>query len=118
MIRILIADDSEMIQDGLTSLLNAQPEFDVVGLASDGAEAIEKVDDLLPDLVVMDAQMPNVDGIEATKRIKEKTPHVKIIFFSVFVDGLEAGMRAGADGYLLKDCEPHELISRIIEIAG
>ena len=118
MIRILIADDSKMVQDGLNSLLSAQTEFCVVGLAGDGAEAVEKARDLRPDLVVMDAQMPNVDGIEATRRIKAITPEVRIIVLAVFSGCLEAGLQAGADGYLPKDCEPHELISRIIEIAG
>ena len=120
MIRILIADDSQVIWDCLRSLLEAQSDFEVVGVAKDGEEAVKKVKELLPDVVIMDAQMPRVGGVEATRRIKEAFPRVGVLFFSVFVDSMEESVRAGADRCLAKDCYPEELFSeaRRIALAG
>ncbi len=117
-IRILIADDSVAIRDSLSSLLNSKSGFQVVGLANDGLEAVETARKLLPDVVIMDAQMPNMDGVEATRRIKQTTPGVGILLFSVFTDYTEAGMAAGADGYLMKDCELEELFAELKRIAN
>ncbi len=117
MIRVLIADDSVAIRDSLASLLIPTSGFSVVGLASDGLEAVEKATELLPDVVVMDAQMPNMDGVEATKHIKQTIPSVGILLFSVFTDYMEAGMAAGADGYLMKDCKLEELFAELKRIA-
>ena len=110
-IRVLIADDSAAIRGSLTSLLNPQNGFQVVGLACDGLEAVEQATELLPDLVIMDAQMPNMDGVEAIRRIKQTTLGVGILLFSVFADYTEAGMAAGADGHLMKDCELEERVA-------
>ena len=118
MIRILIADDSPIIQDGLCSLLGAHSDFEVVGTASDGLHAVEKAWELLPDVVIMDAQMPNMDGVEATRRIRQAFPDVGVLFLSVFMDYIEAGVGAGADGYLAKDCDPEELYSEVRRIAA
>ena len=118
MIRVLIADDSATMRDGLSSLLSQQGDFEVVGLARDGLEALEKARELRPDLVIMDSQMPNMDGVEATRHIKQTLPGIGILFFSVFADCLEAGITAGADGYLMKDCEPEELFSELRRIAA
>ena len=118
MIRVLIADDSIAVREGLISLLGAHPEFEVVGGAGDGLEAIQKTHQLTPDLVIMDAQMPRLDGIEATRRIKRADPMVGVLFFSVFADYVEAGLAAGSDGYLLKDCEPDQLIAKASEIVA
>jgi len=117
-IRILIADDSVAIRDSLSSLLNHKNGFQVVGLANDGLEAVETATELLPDVVIMDAQMPNMDGVEATRRIKQTTPGVGILLFSVFTDYTEAGMAAGADGYLMKDCELEDLFAELKRIAN
>jgi len=117
-IRILIADDSVAIRDSLSSLLNSKSGFQVVGLANDGLEAVETARKLLPDVVIMDAQMPNMDGVEATRRIKQTTPGVGILLFSVFTDYTEGGMAAGADGYLMKDCELEELFAELKRIAN
>ena len=76
MIRILIVDDSVAIREGLYSLLDRQPDFEVVGAAGDGLEGLSKALELLPDVVIMDAQMPKMDGVEATKRIKDASPSV------------------------------------------
>ncbi len=118
MIRVLIADDSVAIRDSLASLLNPASGFMVVGLASDGLEVVEKARELLPDVVIMDAQMPNMDGIEATGHIKQTLPGVGILLFSVFTDYLEAGIAAGVDGYLMKDCELEELFAELQRIAA
>ena len=117
MIRVLIADDSVAICDSLASLLNPASGFRAVGLASDGLEVVEKARKLLPDVVIMDAQMPNTDGVEATRHIKQTVPSVGILLFSVFTDYLEAGIAAGADGYLMKDCELNELFAELKCIA-
>ncbi len=114
----MIADDSAAIRGSLTSLLNPQDGFQVVGHARDGLEAVEQAQELLPDVVIMDAQMPNMDGVEATRRIKQTTPVIGILLFSVFADYTEAGMAAGADGYLMKDCELGELFAELKRIAG
>ncbi len=117
MIRILIADDSPAIRDALSSLLDAANGFEVVGLAWDGLEAVQKAGELLPDVVLMDAQMPNMDGVEATRQIKQTLPGVGVLSLSVFADYLEASKDAGAEGYLMKDCEPEELLSELRRIA-
>ena len=117
MIRVLIADDSKSIRDSLASLLNPASGLRVVGLAGDGLEAVKKVTELLPHVVIMDAQMPGMDGIEATRRIKRTIPAVGILLFSAFDDYMEAGIAAGTDGYLMKDCEPKEHIAELKRIA-
>ncbi len=86
MIRVLIADDSPDIRDGLSSLMGAQSDFFVVGIAGDGLEAVEKAKDLQPDVVIMDAQMPRMDGIDATRKIKRDFPAIRILFLSTFTD--------------------------------
>ncbi len=113
MIRILIVDDSAAIRDALSSLLNAANCFEVVGIAEDGLKAVERAKELLPDVVIMDVQMPNMDGVEATRQIKQTLPGVGILVLSVFADYLEASIAAGAEGYLMKDCEPEELFSEL-----
>ena len=118
MIRVLIADDSVTIQESLSSLLSRQPDFEVVGTASDGLEAVGKVAQLVPHVVIMDAQMPNLNGVEATERIKQSFPGVGVLFFSVFTDYLEASIAAGSDGYLTKDCEAQALFAEIRRIAS
>ena len=118
MIRILLVDDSAAIRDALSSLLNAANCFEVVGLAEDGLKAVERAGELQPDVVLMDAQMPNMDGVEATRHIKQILPGVGILVLSVFADCLEASFEAGAEGCLTKDCEPEELFSELRRIAA
>ena len=117
-LRVLIADDSAAVREGLISLLDTLPQFEVVDTAEDGLEAIQKVSRLTPDLVIMDAQMPGVDGVEATRRIKQAFPTVGVLFFSIFTDYVGAALAAGADGYLPKDCEPSQLIDKAMEIVA
>ena len=118
MIRVLIVDDSPHIRDGLSSLIDAQSDFSVVGTAGDGLEAVEKAKELRPDVVVMDVQMPRMDGIEATREIKREFPCIRILFLSTFTDHIEAGHEAGCDGYLTKDCDPKQLYSEVRLIAA
>ena len=117
MIRVLIADDSPAVQEGLCSWLEAHTDFEVVGTAGDGREAVKKVGELLPDVVIMDAQMTDMDGVEATRRIKKAHPAVGVLFLSVYANYIAASREAGADGYLLKDCEPEELLAKLRDIA-
>ena len=116
-IRVLIADDSIAIRDSLAILLNAAGGFQVVGLAGDGLEVLEKAKELVPDVVIIDTQMPQLDGVEATRRIKRDLPGVGVLLFSVFTDYIEEGISAGADGYLTKDCEIEELFAELKRIA-
>ncbi len=118
MIRVLIVDDSAAMRDALSSLLNAANCFQVVGIAGDGVKAVERAGELQPDVVLMDAQMPNMDGVEATRRIKQTLPGIGILVLSVFADCLEASVDAGAEGCLTKDCEPEELFSELRRIAA
>ena len=118
MIRVVIADDSTAILEGLSSWIDSSESFQVEGLASNGTEAVAQVLRLLPDVVVMDAQMPAMDGVEATKRIKQDNPGVGVLFLSAFADHLETALAAGADGYLVKDCTPEELLNHLLRVAG
>ncbi len=118
MIRVLIAEDSPHIRDSLSGLVAGEPDMDLVGAAGDGLEAIEKAGRLRPHVVIMDAQMPRLDGVEATRRIKESLPDVRILFFSVFTEYVEASIAAGSDGYVTKDCSPADLFCEIRRIAA
>ncbi len=118
MSRVLIADDSSAIRDGLSSLLSQQGDFEVVGLAWDGLEAVRMASELLPDVVLMDVQMPNMDGVEATRRIKQILAGVGVLSISVFTDRLEASIAAGADGHLMKDCGIQELLAELRRVAA
>ena len=117
-IRIVIADDSPAIRDGLSKLLNPVEGLDVVAMVGDGLEAVATSQELRPDVVIMDAQMPNMDGVEATRRVKLVSPGSAILFFSVFADSMEASLAAGADRFLTKDCDSDELILAVMEIAA
>ena len=118
MIRVLIAEDSPHIRDSLSGLLAQQPDMVLIGVAGDGLEAVEKANALRPHVVIMDAQMPRMDGVEATRRIKKDLPGVGILFFSVFTDYVEASVAAGSDGYVTKDCSSADLFREIRRIAA
>ena len=110
-IRVLIADDHAVVREGLRSFLGVQDDIEVVAEASDGEEAIRKVQASTPDVVVMDLVMPRLDGVEAIGQIRATNPDVKIIVLTSFADDdkMLAAVRAGATGYLLKDAKPQEL---------
>lgn len=114
-IRVVLVDDHEIMREGMTVLLSKHPEIQVVGQAADGRKALELVDQLKPDIVIMDVGMPNLNGIDATRQILEKHPFIKVLALSAHSDGpLVAKMiRAGAFGYMLKESAFSELIDGI-----
>jgi DNA-binding NarL/FixJ family response regulator len=118
-LRILLADDHLLFRKGLTQLLGSQPDFKVVGEATNGLEAVAQTRALHPDLVLMDINMPESDGFEATRQIKAKVPDVKIVMLTVSEDAedLRAAIQAGADGYLLKDLSPDTLFQQLRGLA-
>lgn len=111
-ISVLLADDHALFRDGLVSLLSLQDDIDVVGVANDGQEALEKARELVPDLILMDIKMPRLNGLEATRLIKEEMPHVRIVMLTVSEDDhdLFGAVKNGAEGYLLKTLNAQELI--------
>jgi len=114
-LRILLVDDHLLFRKGLAQLLDAQPDFEVVGEATDGLEAVEQAHQLRPDLALMDIRMPNCDGFEATRRIKAQMPEVLVVMLTVSEDerDLTKAIRYGADGYLLKDLMPETLFQQL-----
>jgi two-component system, NarL family, response regulator LiaR len=114
-IRVLIVDDHAVVRRGLRTFLELQEGIEVVGEAEDGDEAVAAVEELAPDVVLMDLVMPGVDGIEAIKRARERRPATRVIALTSFVDDdrLFPAVRAGAAGYLLKDVQPQELVAAI-----
>jgi DNA-binding NarL/FixJ family response regulator len=113
--RILIVDDHTVVIQGIKSALSEYPEFEVIGSAGGGLEAIEKVKSLGPDVVIMDISMPNLDGLEATRQIRKVDKKVKIIVFSMYSDKehVLALFREGVAGYVLKDAPLDNLISAV-----
>ncbi|EGK07738.1 response regulator [Kroppenstedtia eburnea] len=114
-IRILLVDDHPMVLKGLSLFLGTREEMEIVGEANNGAEALEKVKQLRPDVVLMDLMMPVMDGVEATRRIKEIHPDVKVVVLTSFSDQdhVLPAIRAGAEGYQLKEIEAEELVATI-----
>jgi len=111
-IRVLLADDHSLFRKGIARILNKQPDFEVVGEASDGLEVVVKALELLPDLILMDVNMPGCDGLEATRWIKRELPDVIIVMLTVRDedDKLLPAIRSGAQGYLSKDMKSWDLI--------
>lgn len=115
-IRILIADDHPVVRDGLSAILETQNDFEVVGEAGNGQEAVGMVADLKPDVVLLDLDMPIMDGLEALRLIIKQNSQAKIIIFTVFDtdDRILAAIQAGAQGYLLKGDAPRDEIFRAV----
>ncbi|HUV94936.1 MAG TPA: response regulator transcription factor [Anaerolineae bacterium] len=114
-ITVLLADDHKIMRDGLRSLIEREPDMEVVGEAADGRRTVQLVRELSPDVVIMDVTMPHLNGLEATRQIVAEAPKVKVIALSMHSDSrFVAGMlRAGGSGYLLKDCAFEELVHAI-----
>ncbi len=113
--KIVICDDQAIVRDGLAMLLKLDRKIEVVGLAQDGLEAIELVEQEAPDLVLMDLKMPGVNGIEATRRIRARYPQIKVLVLTTYDDDewIFDAIRAGAAGYLLKDTPHAEVVAAV-----
>ncbi len=114
-LRILVAEDHPLFRKGVISLLSSIPDFEVVGEATTGEEAMARAADLQPDVVLMDLQMPNVNGIEATRKILQESPSVRVLVVTLFEDddSVFMALRAGARGYVLKDADEEEMVRAI-----
>ncbi|HEY94039.1 MAG TPA: response regulator transcription factor [Dehalococcoidia bacterium] len=119
-IRILIADDHAVVREGTRQFLEREDDLEVVGEAADGEEAVRLVGSLSPDVAIMDISMPNIDGIEATRRIKAKYPKVAVLILSAYDDDqfVFSLLEAGAAGYLLKSVRGNELVNAIREVSA
>ncbi|MEU7835634.1 MULTISPECIES: response regulator transcription factor [unclassified Nonomuraea] len=119
-IRVVLVDDQAMVRVGLRMILTAQRDIDVVGEAEDGASAVEVVQRTRPDVVLMDIRMPDVDGIEGTRRVLAAHREVKVVILTTFdEDGyIEGALRAGASGFLLKVSPPEQLVEAVRTVAS
>ena len=118
-IRIVIADDHGVVREGLRAVLGSEPDMEVVGEAATGKEVVERAAELRPDAILMDIQMPGMNGIEATRRILQANPHVGVVVLTMFEDddSVFSAMRAGARGYVLKGAEPAEILKVLRAVA-
>ncbi len=114
-IRVLVADDHRFYREGVRTLLASEPDIVVVGEAANGEEAVERANELEPDVILMDLKMPGLNGIEATRRVLDTQPQIAILVITMFDDddSVFSVMRAGARGYLLKDADQEELMRAI-----
>jgi DNA-binding NarL/FixJ family response regulator len=119
-IRILLADDHAVVRQGFKMILGAQPEMEIVGEAANGREAVDLAEQLRPDVVVMDVAMPELNGIEATRRLASSVPHARVVALSMHKDSVYVReiLRAGARGYLLKDSGAADLVAAIHAVAS
>jgi DNA-binding NarL/FixJ family response regulator len=115
MIRILLADDQALVRAGFRLILNAEPDFEVVGEASDGDDAVEQAFETKPDVVLMDVRMPRVNGIEATRQLVERGNGVRVLMLTTFDldEYVIDAFRAGASGFLLKTAPPQQLVTAV-----
>jgi len=118
-VRVLLVDDHVPFRRGVADLLRAERDFELVGEANDGAEALELARELVPDVVLMDLSMPRMDGFEATRRIKEEIPCVRIVVLTVSESeaSLSASLKSGAHGYLPKSITPQALLDIVRRVA-
>jgi len=117
--RILLADDHAVVRNGFRRILSAEADMDVVGEAANGQEALDRAAELQPDVVVMDVTMPELNGIEATRRLMESSPRTRVLALSMHKDGVYVReiLRAGARGYLLKDSGESDLLAAVRAVA-
>lgn len=120
MIRILICDDQELVCEGLKGILSTIPDFKIAGIAHDGAEALEMIPACQPDLVLMDLKMPIMNGVQATRQIRQQYPRIEVLILTTYDadEWVFDAIRAGARGYLLKDAPRDRLVSAIREAAA
>lgn len=114
-IRLLIADDQALVRGALGALLDLEPDLTVVGMAPDGAEAVRLVEQLRPDVCLMDIQMPGMDGVEATRRIREASPTTRVLVVTTFARPgyLHSALEAGASGFIVKDTPAEQLAEAV-----
>lgn len=120
MTSILLVDDHKITRDGLAALIDKQPDMRVVGEADNGREAVRAVQDLAPDVVIMDISMPDLNGIDATRQILAASPATRVIALSMYSDRryVEGMLSAGVSGYLVKSCAFDELVQAILAVVG
>jgi DNA-binding NarL/FixJ family response regulator len=118
--RVVMADDHALFRYGLKAILANAEGFEVVGEATTGEEVVEKVASLRPDIILMDIQMPGINGIEATRRVLERNPNIGVVVVTMFEDdeSVFAAMRAGARGYILKGADAKEVLKVVAAVAG
>lgn len=118
LIKILVVDDHPVVRDGLISMLRTQSDFQVVGEAGSGTEAVRSAVQLAPEVILLDLEMPDLDGVEVIKQVKARLPEVKVVVFTAFDrdEQIVAAIRSGAEGYLLKGA-PREQVFRALRIA-
>lgn len=116
-IRLLICDDQDIVCEGLRAMLAPVPQIEVVGVAKNGVEAVDQISRLQPDLVLMDLKMPRMNGVQATKTIREQFPHVRVLVLTTYDadEWVINAIRNGAAGYLLKDTPQEELVKAIFD---
>jgi DNA-binding NarL/FixJ family response regulator len=119
-IRVLIADDHAVYREGLLAVLGSEVDMEVVGEAATGKEVLERAAELGPDVILMDIQMPQINGIEATRRVLDVNPDVGVVVLTMFEDddSVFSAMRAGARGYVLKGADPSEILKVLRAVAG
>jgi DNA-binding NarL/FixJ family response regulator len=115
MVRVFICDDQVIVCEGLEAILSADPDIEVVGLANDGAEALERIAETKPDVVLMDLKMPVMNGIQATRELHKKYPHIKVLVLTTYGEDewVFDAIRSGASGYLLKGTPKTSLIEAV-----
>ena len=115
---LILVDDHPLMRDALRNLFDAEPGFEVLGEASEGAEAVQKCLELDPDVVLMDIRMPGMDGIEATGEIVQRAPRTKVLALTTFstLEYVVPALRAGASGYLVKDARHEEIVSAVLQV--
>src|SRR6478752_2941883 len=118
-IRILLADDHAVVRQGFKMILSVHPDMEIVGEAGNGREAVQLAEELRPDVIVMDVAMPELNGIEATRRVTEAVPHSRVLALSMHKDSVYVReiLRAGARGYLLKDSIDTDLLAAVRAVA-
>jgi DNA-binding NarL/FixJ family response regulator len=119
-IRVLVVDDQPLVRSGFRMVIEERPDLELVGEATDGVQALELARELEPDVILMDVRMPNLDGVEATRRLVESGTQARVLVLTTFDldEYVYAAIRAGASGFLLKDVEPTDLVDAIRVVAA
>ena len=119
-VRVLIVEDHDMARMGLSVILGNNPNIEIAGMCADGLEGVDKAFEILPDVVVMDIGLPTIDGIEATKRIKNANPNIKVLMYTSreSEDDIFDSFQAGADGYITKGATSEQTVSAVLAVSG